>query len=71
MRWGLCCNEEFEKALVDIQQDTYHNGAGPLWMMDRNARPRRARAEQLGLPRAQSVWLVVWVFTREIKYIVV
>ena len=31
---GLCGNEEFEKALAEIQYDTYHNGAGTfkLWI---------------------------------------
>ena len=30
VRGGLCGNEEFEKAVAEIQHDTYHNGACPL-----------------------------------------
>ena len=48
----MCGNEEFEKALAKIQHDTYHNGAGTLWMEMRvqgevgcnNAGRRAARA---------------------------
>ena len=29
---GLCGNEEFEKAVAEIQHDTYHDGACPLWI---------------------------------------
>ena len=32
VRGGLCGNEEFEKALAEIQHDTHHNGAGFLWI---------------------------------------
>ena len=31
VRGGLC-NEELEKAVAEIQHDTYHNGAGSLWI---------------------------------------
>ena len=30
VRGCLCCNEEFEKAVAEIQHDTYHDGACPL-----------------------------------------
>ena len=32
VRDGLCCNEEFEKAVAKIQHDTYHDEACPLWI---------------------------------------
>ena len=32
VRGGLCGNEEFEKAVAEIQHDTYHDGACPLWI---------------------------------------
>ena len=32
VRGGLCGNEEFEKAVAEIQHNTYHDGACPLWI---------------------------------------
>ena len=49
VRGGLCGNEEFEKAVAEIQHDTYHDGACPLWIemlvqgeLGRNNAGRRA-----------------------------
>ena len=32
VQWGLCGNEEFEKAVAEILHDTYRDGACPLWI---------------------------------------
>ena len=64
VRGCLCCNEEFEKAVAEIQHDTYHDGACPLWtemlvqgeLGQNNAGRRAARASSSssGSSRARS-----------------
>ena len=61
LQGGLCCNEEFEKAVAEIQHDTYHNGAGSLlieMLVQGEVGPHN------GPPRCQGVFLVVLVLTR-------
>ena len=64
VRGGLCGNEEIEKAVAEIQHDTYHDGACPLWIemlvqgeLGRNnagRRAARASSSSSGSSRAQS-----------------
>ena len=64
--WGsLCCNKDFEKALGEIQLDTYHHGSGSLYieMLVQGELGRR------GLPRRQSVFLVLRFLARAIRHI--
>ena len=61
----MCGNEEFEKAVAEIQHGTYHDGACPLWIEMFG----RARAEQRGSPSGQGVFFVVKVLARAIKHI--
>ena len=61
---GLCWNEEFEKAVAEIQHDTYQDGACPLWIdmlvqgeLGRNnagCRAARASSSSSGSSRARS-----------------
>ena len=61
---GLCGDEEFEKAVAEIQNDTYHDGACPLWIemlfqgeLGRNnvgRRAARASSSPSGYSRARS-----------------
>ena len=59
--WGsLCCNKDFEKALGEIQLDTYHHGSGSLYIemlvqgeLGRN-KGAAAPPERLPRPRVPS-----------------